>query len=328
MSNKGLTTIHDPDEPKVDIVLVHGLMGHRKNTWTHANKTFWPEDLLPEDCPDARILSFGYDSKVVHFWSRPADNNIDSFSNALFQRLASDRAVNEVSTRPIIFVVHSLGGIVLANALVDSATNDYKDLAACVRAIAFLGTPHKGSDKAAWGKLGEKMVKWLGKSTNESLLEALDDPAVNEKLAKIGDSFPSMLRMRAKDKDSAIEVVCFYEGQPMTKLGGVVNLDKIVEESSATLSGYTKILLDADHEKMCKFEDKDDGNYKHVAGQLAQWCKEFSTPVDLDARKAGINKTANFYGANYGLQQFENSGTQTNNFGFQAPPPPAPGRRN
>lgn len=38
------------------IVFVHGLRGHRINTWS-SNDTCWPKDLLPEDIKDARILT-------------------------------------------------------------------------------------------------------------------------------------------------------------------------------------------------------------------------------------------------------------------------------
>lgn len=45
------------------IVAVHGLNGHRENTWT-ANNINWLRDFLPSDIPNARILTWGYDANT------------------------------------------------------------------------------------------------------------------------------------------------------------------------------------------------------------------------------------------------------------------------
>ncbi len=34
-------------------------------TWTHADGTFWPGELLPEHVPTARIMLFAYNSNVA-----------------------------------------------------------------------------------------------------------------------------------------------------------------------------------------------------------------------------------------------------------------------
>lgn len=44
------------------IVAVHGLGGHRENSWTADDGTNWLQSLLPRDLPDCRILSWGYNA--------------------------------------------------------------------------------------------------------------------------------------------------------------------------------------------------------------------------------------------------------------------------
>lgn len=45
------------------IVAIHGLGGHRESTWTdEKTQSMWLRDFLQYDIPDARILTFGYDS--------------------------------------------------------------------------------------------------------------------------------------------------------------------------------------------------------------------------------------------------------------------------
>jgi hypothetical protein len=49
---------------------------------------------------------------------------------------------------------------------------------------------------------------------------------------------------------------------------------KIVTETSACIPGYPRTLVEADHSAMCKFQSKDDNNYKKVSGVLIKWVTE------------------------------------------------------
>lgn len=71
---------------------------------------FWPRDLLPSGCPKARVLVFGYDSKVTKYTSGATNqNSVHSHSKDLLFALMRERP----SGRRLIFVAHSLGGIVV-----------------------------------------------------------------------------------------------------------------------------------------------------------------------------------------------------------------------
>jgi hypothetical protein len=50
----------------ISIVAIHGLGGHAMNTWTHRpSKKMWLRDFLPGDIPNARVMTFGYDARVI-----------------------------------------------------------------------------------------------------------------------------------------------------------------------------------------------------------------------------------------------------------------------
>ncbi|RSM04737.1 hypothetical protein CDV31_009904 [Fusarium ambrosium] len=66
----------------------------------------------------------------------------------LLNRLVDQRADSPSNKRPIIFVAHSLGGILLKNALVFSTTSEKEneqDIFKSTTGIVFLGTPHESS---------------------------------------------------------------------------------------------------------------------------------------------------------------------------------------
>lgn len=92
------------------IVLVHGLHGHETRTWTYSsgpNSVFWPKDLLPVDAEEARVLTFGYDASIAHFWARPSENRLDSYSDDLFQQLDNNRHKIDAVTFHISFGLQS-----------------------------------------------------------------------------------------------------------------------------------------------------------------------------------------------------------------------------
>lgn len=109
------------DETKaVDIVALHGLNGHYYNTWsapesqlTKGNKAppvmhNWLEKDLADALPNARIMSYGYDSAV--FSKSVAD--VGTFADQLLEELIAVRGSVAERERPLLFVCHSLGGIV------------------------------------------------------------------------------------------------------------------------------------------------------------------------------------------------------------------------
>jgi hypothetical protein len=90
----------------VDIVAIHGLNGDAYTTWQHENGTLWLRDMLPSDLPGSRVFTYGYPSEL--FWS----NSVATLQDYSRNLLGSLKAISEGNQRPIIFVCHSLGGIV------------------------------------------------------------------------------------------------------------------------------------------------------------------------------------------------------------------------
>ena len=92
------------------IVAVHGLGGHWKYTWTHRCRKFWLRDFLPSQVPTARIMSYGYNSQTAF---SKAVTDINDQAAMLLDRLDGERQSVDAGERPIIFISHSLGGILV-----------------------------------------------------------------------------------------------------------------------------------------------------------------------------------------------------------------------
>lgn len=106
----GLFTICDPNgSANVDVIAIHGLNGHYQKTWTDGGFN-WLRDCLPPYVARARIMSFGYDSRVAFSTSV---GNIDRFADQLLSYIARERRTEAQRCRPMVFVAHSLGGLVL-----------------------------------------------------------------------------------------------------------------------------------------------------------------------------------------------------------------------
>ena len=122
------------EEDVVDIVALHGLNGHYRKTWTATpavgKPKNWLEDFLPEQIPNARIMSYGYDS-TIQFSKSVAD--IGTFAEQLLHSLIAKRRSQNEKKRPVIFICHSLGGLVFKQVSYCDLQN--RNLLTTVRAL-------------------------------------------------------------------------------------------------------------------------------------------------------------------------------------------------
>ncbi|KAH0562629.1 hypothetical protein GP486_002692 [Trichoglossum hirsutum] len=106
----GLIPIYEPEPPlavDVDVILVHGLQSDPFEAWKALKKS-WPKDFLAKDVPTARILTFGYGNLESELAT-----SIKGLGQLLLGSISFDRAQHGNATRPIIFVAHSFGGLIV-----------------------------------------------------------------------------------------------------------------------------------------------------------------------------------------------------------------------
>lgn len=253
----GLQVAYEPENARGNIVFVHGLGGSAWSTWcwNRERENFWPQWLVADEPFSAyRILTFGYNSKF-----RGPGTNLElvDFAKDLLLQLYTTLWLDGAADGPIIFVAHSMGGLVVKKAyMLGKHDKQFSALVANVFGIVFLSTPHRGSQYA--------------RMLNNILLAVGIPPKTYVTDLEKQSSVISGINENFRQHCEQLSLVSFYE-----TLKTDVHLSKvlIVEKDSAVL-GYpneASASMDADHHTICKFRDRRDANFTKLRGLLRAW---------------------------------------------------------
>ena len=142
----GITPLYNGDNASVDVIAVPGLGSHALGSFKSSGSfEVWLRDFLPKDIPNIRVLLYGYDTTLAGSNSR---SSIRDLSKSLLDSIRAFRSGTDTGSRPIIFIGHSLGGLLIkeALALANQDRNDSKsaDFAVSTFGLVFFGVPNLG----------------------------------------------------------------------------------------------------------------------------------------------------------------------------------------
>ena len=223
---------------RLNVVFVHGLGGHPYGTWRRGaeGSAFWPE-WLARDIPGLVVWTLAYDAPPTN-WLGTAMPIQDRAKNVLECLLGC----RELRSVPLVFVCHSLGGLVVKQVLraADGRraySAETQALLASVKGVVFIATPHTGSMQATLlDKL--RLIAWPSAST-------LDLVRNNANLRDLNVWYRNWSR--------PIRHKVFYEKQGTT--AGVIVGD---DSSDPGLLDVDPVGIDADHRDICKPADVSD----------------------------------------------------------------------
>ncbi|KAJ9615502.1 hypothetical protein H2200_001577 [Cladophialophora chaetospira] len=270
----GLTVLHEPDgDPVADIVFVHGLGGTSRQTWSRDRDPtlFWPLEWLPFErtISSARISTFGYNAHFTSTTDTGSILNITHFAKDLLFQLRFAKGAAEkplaIGTAPIIFVAHSMGGLVVKKAFIlGQHDTHYKEIVGSTSAILFLSTPHRGTN--------------LADLLNMILSACLFGFSSKDYVAELKANSPSIQEINEQFRNLAprIKIASFYETKA-TKVGPSHVLILQPDSSALGYPGEISEPLNADHHDVCKFENRQDSNYIRVRDILTYLVEE-ATP--------------------------------------------------
>ncbi|KAK5745109.1 hypothetical protein LTR17_001560 [Elasticomyces elasticus] len=247
----------------------HDTLQPMEDSKTPREMVFWPVDVLAKQCSEVggcgevRILSWGYDTVVTKAYKPTTKNNIFAHAGNLLAALERE----QVAGRPLVFVAHSLGGIIVKEVLRrsdDSTEDSVKAILESTAAIVFMGTPHRGSDALA--NLANDVRRaasiLLRTDSNAEIITALVEDGLELELGR--KSFRKLWNLHK------FHVKTFQEAKPITGLNiGLMNA-LVVPPSSSSLDDDRERAetIDADHITMSKFYGPDDPSYRQVGGDL------------------------------------------------------------
>jgi pimeloyl-ACP methyl ester carboxylesterase len=238
-------------EPRADVIFVHGLGGDPFATWWHDSgspKNSWPF-WLAEEVPEVQVHCLEYEAAPAT-WLGPSLPLVERAQNILAVILGKG-----IGKRPIVFVCHSLGGLVIKQMLrkaQDENIDAWRQLAGQIKAVVFLGTPHRGA------KLADtlfRLGKYLGASPS-----GWDLQTHNGLLKDLNEWFAG------RAGGLGVQTHCFYETQPASIGSLIVEIDS----GDMGVPGIPRYSVDADHGAICKPEHRD----HFLCGYLASVVRE------------------------------------------------------
>lgn len=182
---------------------------HAWNTWTKPqgpNGRLWLRDDLKERAPAARVFLYQYNSRLL--WGGDKANFVLKAEELLeairgerkkvCRRCASSKTpANEIQTpeRRIIFIGHSLGGLLIEQALINAHNNKrYEPIKKATYVLSsptikqpeadrhqssaglvFFGTPHEGGKPTlvSIGSAAAKVTRWVDAQKDQHIEETL-----------------------------------------------------------------------------------------------------------------------------------------------------------
>ncbi|KAJ5745111.1 hypothetical protein N7520_010293 [Penicillium odoratum] len=281
----GFTQLYSPDEKEpvaADIIAIAGLDGHAYGSWQGRGNLgrMWLRDFLSKDLPQCRTMIYGYNSKLsIH----GVDTILD-YGRELMEEIKKIRNTTELQQRPLIFIAHSFGGIILAHCLVraiQTMEGDHPAITSLHRAtygMILFAIPHKGlvMDDI------QQMLAGDERHPRGHLLQQISSKS--DLLVHQLAGFKNLIRDR--------KVVSFYEteqtrrlvldaesgrwkrtGDYMTTVGAdsaLLQLPDHVED---------KVPLHADHSMVVKFDTRNAAGYRTALEKLRQFSTDAPSVV-------------------------------------------------
>ena len=255
----GVQHVAGPDKRLLDVVFIHGLAGDAWTTWMSDpddDSTFWP-DWLAKEFPSLGIWTVGYAADPSR-WKGESMPIADQGTN-----LVNALELDGIGQRPVVFITHSLGGI-LAKQLLRHASSygvvRWKRIADSTGGMVFLGTPHSGADIANFVTFVSAVLR-----LNESVKEL---QAHNWRLRDLHNWFRAYHGVRPFPVRTYCETREVRPGLPLLKNLGI-KLPKgvlVVNQTSAepNIPDEVAVPLPEDHISICKPPNREADMYRGV----------------------------------------------------------------
>ena len=234
---------HQDLVPSADVVFVHGLGGDARSTWHPQGKrdddNYWL-GWLGKDNLCVNIWSFGYNAEATNWKNNSSMPLFDQASNLLEWLY-----IHDIGQRPLIFIAHSMGGLLVKKMLNSALTFKKQAILEQTKGIVFLATPHTGSHLA-------KLIDNIGVLARTTV--SVDElKAHSPQLRELNEWYREHVR------SLGIATKVYYETQ-------AVNGILVVDEDSANpgIETVKPVAIPKNHIDLCKPESQNSLEYLGV----------------------------------------------------------------
>ncbi|GAB6023326.1 Serine active site containing protein 1 [Chamberlinius hualienensis] len=247
----------------IDVVFIHGLLGGAFKTWRQKDLDIkfsdnsythcWPRDWLANDLPQIRVILIDYETHLTEWNSHCPHNSEERTIQGRSQRLLEKLQSAGVGRRPVIWISHSMGGLLMKQMLVLSQSSDsplvqqfYKQTIGTI----FFSVPHRGT-KIAMPHFGSQYITIPSPEVKQLHYDAKHLLDLHENYLKIFlDNYPPSLS--------------FCETRD-TKLGKLNLSARFVTKESATgVFNEEFHSINTDHLYICKPSCRESFIYQRV----------------------------------------------------------------
>lgn len=253
--------VFESGDAVADVIFVHGLTGDPVATWSTPGGEFWPT-WLGRAKPHVNIWTVGYTAPLL---AKFVKNGMTLFERG--KSVLNALSVHGLGERPVCFVAHSLGGIVVKQTLNTAHLNekaDWKRLLQNTCSVTFLGTPHTGAGLAS-------VLKFILPRASSKDIDLLSNES--GQLSELNEAY------RLLSNRHHLNTHVFYETYKTAKVGLIVSK----ESADCGIAGVPTIPVEADHAGICKPKNKNSLIFLSVRKIIKE---------DLDRFDALLKKTA------------------------------------
>lgn len=281
---------------------MHGLANGFKS-WTWENNAFsrlnWLEAALAKEDygTETRIMTYSYQSTLLKSHA-DVRTTLHSRARDLVHRIVNLRREDNTSDRPLLFIAHSLGGLLVKQALVYSACTtdiDLRRIELLTGGIVFFGTPDDATSPSSLASIVKKLAA-LSPDFDGCLED--DDGQLRSDAQWLQNDLASFNPIRSK-----IKILPIYEMKPTSFKSGksmvrpltpvnsaaIINTGQIVDvpRPLRDMHDGPRIMLQRKHTGLVKFGGKEDPEYVKFRTEFQKLLIEAK---ELAEEKLGLSK--------------------------------------
>ncbi|XP_066150767.1 protein SERAC1 isoform X1 [Euwallacea fornicatus] len=229
----------------------------------------WPKDWLAQDCKNIRVIGINYNTSLS-MWAPLCPSvkkklTLNERSDLMARKLIDC----DIGKRPIVWITHSMGGLIAKNILCKAFhSNDsaLRNICLQTKAVVFYSTPHYGSKMANLNQ-AVSLVLWPSVEVQELRENSPQLKSIHEDFLRVVQQIPMKVLTFVETKSTVVTAMKFNV--------------LLVEPKSGNPGIGEYFEIPQDHLGICKPQNK----FSFMYQKLLHLLREVKEKEDINARE-------------------------------------------